>query len=306
MHVKDRQGQGVERMILVTGGSGTVGRKVLHRLPANIRVRAMNQSGTGVPERPGPLFEVVRGDYDFPETVRAAMRGVQAVFVVTSDPMRPWQDETIVRAAESAGVRHLVKLSAAAVEDPGAQDAVTRWQRANEDLVRDSRLEWTLLRPRAFMSNTLGWAPGIRESGVVRAMAGDGPNACIDPRDIARAAVEVLTGRGHAGKAYTLTGPAAISPRQQAAAIGEVLGRTVRFEELEPREALPALLRRYPLPVAQALLDGAERQRAGAKLRVTTDLADLTGQGPARYLDWVRDHSPAFGPAESRVLDDAA
>ncbi len=289
-------------MILLTGASGTVGRKVLHRLPANTRVRALSLSGTGVPARPGSLFEAVRGDYDDPRSVRAAMQGVETVFAVTSDPLRPWHDETLVRAAEAAGVRHLVKLSALAVQDPGAQDLVTRWQRDNEDLIRNSALQWTFLRPRAFMSNTLGWARSIRQDGVVRAMAGDGPNACTDPRDIARAAVAVLTGHGHTGRAYALSGPAALTPRQQTAAIAQALHRPLRFEELSPHQALAALRRRYPPSVAQALVDSAQRQRAGAKKHVSHDLAQLTGRTPTDFHTWAHHHAPAFELPQRETL----
>ncbi|MGW4808094.1 SDR family oxidoreductase [Kitasatospora sp. NPDC004272] len=293
-------------MILVTGGSGTVGRKILRRLPQDTPVRVLSRSGTGVPERPGNPFEVVRGDYDRPASIHAAMAGVETVFVVTCDPCRPWQDEILVEAAAAAGVRSLVKLSALAVEDQGAHDLVTRWQRDNEELIRTSGMEWTFLRPRAFMTNTLGWARTIREDGVVRALGGATRNACIDPRDVARAAVEVLTSPGQHGRTYALTGPEAISPAQQADAIGRALGRPVRFEELPPHEALAGLCRRYPLPVAQALLESAERQHAGAKTRVSTDLAALTGRQPTDYLTWAHDNAHAFGTTGPRTLTTAA
>lgn len=133
-------------------------------------------------------------------------------------------DARFLRAARSAGVRHVVKVSAAAVADTDADDLVTRWQRANEDLLVNSGMRWTLLRPRAFMSNTLSWAPPIAAERVVRALYGTSVNACVDPRDVAAAAVCALTEDGHEGRIHTLTGPEPISAVEQTAQLARLLG----------------------------------------------------------------------------------
>jgi uncharacterized protein YbjT (DUF2867 family) len=115
-------------------------------------------------------------------------------------------DERFV-AARSAGIRHVVKLSAAMVEDPGADDAITRWQRSCEEVLRGSGLRWTFLRPRSFMSNTLSWAASVRAQRVVRALYATSRNACVDPRDVAEVASPALTGDGHEDRSHVLTGP---------------------------------------------------------------------------------------------------
>ena len=117
---------------------------------------------------------------------------------------------SVGRAAARAGVKHVVRLSALTVTDADADDLITRWHRDCERRLEASGLLWTFVRPRSFMSNTLGWARSLVD-GVVRAPFGSARVACVDPRDVAEVAVRALTEPGHEGRAYSVTGPAAIS-----------------------------------------------------------------------------------------------
>ncbi|MFE2597501.1 NAD(P)H-binding protein [Streptomyces sp. NPDC059396] len=299
-------------MILLTGVTGTVGRLVAERLCATLptppaAVPAAPRAGEPVrllardPRRiaafAGPRTEIVGGDFTEPDSLAAAMKGVGAALLVTADPLAPAHDEHLVAAARSAGVRHVVKLSAQAVAEPDAMDLITRWQRRSEDLIRASGLEWTFLRPRSFMSNTLGWARSVREEGVVRGFGGAAPNASVDPRDIADIAVLCLTGAVPSGRAHALTGPAAINPVQQVAVLSEVLARPLRFAELTRDQAYERLLARYPAAVAGALMESAERQRAGGKTGVEPTVEALLGRPAGSYRSWATDHRRAFRPA---------
>ncbi|MFF5707107.1 NAD(P)H-binding protein [Streptomyces sp. NPDC012794] len=282
-------------MILVTGATGTVGREVLRQIPSDVRVRAMSRE----PDRLAAVLgtaEAVRGDYDDPRSVAKALTGVESVFLVTSRVGRD-DDGRFLRAARAAGVRHVVKVSAAAVADSRADDLITRWQRVNEDLLRASGMEWTLLRPRSFMSNTLSWAASIRADGVVRALYGGSANSCIDPRDIAEVGVRALTEQGHTGRVYPLTGPEALSAAEQTAHLSDLLGRPLYFEDLEPAQARTLLGARHPEPLVEALMRSAERQREGAKTRVEKTVQEVCGRPARSYWEWARDHLTAFVPA---------
>ncbi|MER6120346.1 NAD(P)H-binding protein [Streptomyces sp. NPDC001743] len=282
-------------MILVTGATGTVGREVVRCFPPGVALRLMTRNPAGVTVvRPGA--EVVAGDYASPQSLARALRGVRKAFLVTS---RVGGDEGAVflGAARAAGVRHVVMLSAASVTDARADDLITRWQRANEDILRQSGMAWTLLRPRSFMSNCLSWAEPIRSQRAVRALYGTSVNACVDPRDIAEVAVRALTGDGHEGAAHTLTGPEAISAAEQTRLLAQVLGVSLRFEELGPRQARAALLRRYPPELAEALLSSARRQREGAKAAVGSGVREVTGRCARSFAQWAGDHAGAFAPS---------
>ncbi|MFC4036655.1 NAD(P)H-binding protein [Streptomyces polygonati] len=286
-------------MILLTGVTGTIGAEVLRRMPAGAAVRALVRDPSRVPGTPAPV-EVVPGDYADPASLAAALRGVHTAFLVTSR-VGGDDDAAFLAAARAADVRRVVKLSAAAVADPAADDAITRWQRRSEELLRDSGLEWTLLRPRAFMSNTLSWAGSIRAEGVVRALYGRAPNACVDPRDVAEVAVAALIGEGHGSRIHTLTGPEPVTAVRQTEELSRVLGIPLRFEELTVDAARTALCARYPRWLAEALLRGAERQRDGAKADVTGTVRAVTGRPARSFPAWAAGHRAAFAPAPERT-----
>ncbi|MFG2507072.1 NAD(P)H-binding protein [Streptomyces rubiginosohelvolus] len=279
-------------MILVTGATGAVGREVAGLLAAAGPVRILARRPERLTVR-GNGVEVVEGAYGDRPALDRALEGVSSVFLVTNSPTDP-DDERVAGAAAAAGVRHLVKLSMMAVEEAGADDFITRWQRRNEETIRASGVPWTFVRPRTFMSNTLSWAPGIRSAGVVRALYGDAPVACVDPRDVAAVAVAALTGAGHEGRTYAVSGPEAITAREQTAQLSRVLGRPLRFEELGLDAARKALLAKYPRPAAEAFLESAERQRAGAKAAVVPTVEELTGCQARPYRTWAADHADAF------------
>lgn len=282
-------------MILVTGATGTIGREVLRRLPSDQPVRIMARHPGRVTGAP-PAARIVHGDFTDPTSLTDALHNVHTAFLVTNPDGE--DDTRFLDPARAAGVRHIVKLSAAAVTDPDADDLITRRQRHNEDLLRASGMGWTLLRPRAFMSNTLSWARSIRSGHVVRALYGTSANACVDPGDVAEAAVLALTGRDrdHEGEAYTLTGPQPLSAIEQTAQLAELLGVPLRFEDLSPQQARTALEARYPTDIASALLESARRQHSGFKAGVSPTLPRLLGRPARAFRDWAADHLDAFRP----------
>ncbi|GAB2715077.1 NAD(P)H-binding protein [Streptomyces bullii] len=282
--------------VVVTGATGAVGRHVARLLaesaPARHTLVVRDPDKAAALGLPGP---VVRADYRDRGRLRELFEGADAVFVVTADPRRPEDDENIVTAARAAGVRHAVKLSWLGVTDPGADDLVARWNRRSEELLRASGLSWTVLRIRTPMSNALAWAPSIRTDGVVRAFGGAARTACVDPRDVAEVAVRALTEPEHASRAYALTGPQAVSPREQVDVLAGLLGRTLKFEELTADEARARWSRRYGDRIADALLEGARRRAGGAAEQVDTTLGELLGRPPTGFARWAADHAGFFG-----------
>ncbi|MFG3660804.1 NAD(P)H-binding protein [Streptomyces sp. NPDC047706] len=280
--------------VVVTGATGAVGRHVARALARRGPVRSLVRD-PGKAEALGIGGEIVVGDYRDGAGLERAFTGAGAVFVVTADPLRPQDDAHILDAARAAGVRRAVKLSWLAVADPRANDLVARWNRESERLLRSSGLAWTVLRMRTPMSNTLSWAASIRRESVVRALGGDARTACVDPRDVAEAAVRALTEPEHAGRTYALTGPELLSARAQTATLARVLGRPVGFEELTPEQALARWSARLPRPVAQALLEAAQRRQAGESAEVEGDLGGLLRRPPTTFAVWAADHASAFG-----------
>ncbi|MEW9532122.1 NAD(P)H-binding protein [Microbispora sp. NPDC049125] len=280
-------------MILVTGATGNVGRNVVSLLAeAGAPVRALAR-------RPGPLglpegVEVVRGDLSVPESLAAPLDGVEAVFLVwplgTAEAAPPVVDAIAARA------RRVVYLSSMSVrEDVERQaDPISQFHADIERLVDGSPLEWTFLRPCGFATNTLGWAPQIRAGDVVRWPYAGMARPLIHERDIAAVAARALAEKGHEGAAYGLTGPELISQAEQVRAIGEAVGRPLRFEEMPPGEAREHLVAQGWPP---AFAEGALRGWAGlmaAPEPVSGAVEELTGAPPRTFRQWAADHAADF------------
>jgi uncharacterized protein YbjT (DUF2867 family) len=136
-------------------------------------------------------------------------------------------------AAREAGLRHVVLLSSQAVtfDTPGwIGEQHLRLERA----VESSGLPWTFVRPGAFMTNDLTWAPQIASGGVVRGVYGGAALAPVDPRDIAAVSARALLDE-RAGESYVLTGPQSLTQIERVRIIAETIGRPLRFEEVTGR-----------------------------------------------------------------------
>ncbi len=271
-------------MIVVTGATGNVGRPLVQALvEAGEQVTAVARGQTGVPT--GVRFH--RADLTEPESLKPALDHAAALFLLTSgDFMARGDLGAVMNVARSAGVRRLVLLSSQGV-------GTRRHPPHLEDAVRRSGLEWTMLRPGNFDSNALQWAESVRTGRVVAAPFGDVALPAVDPADIAEVASAALREPGHAGRVYTLTGPVPISPRQQAAAIGDVLGEPVRFVEQSREQARDQMLGHLPEPVVEATL-GALGAPSADEQRVNGDVSRLLGRPPRAFADWAARNVAAF------------
>jgi len=281
-------------MILVTGATGTVGGAVVrHLVAAGHPVRALvRQPGAGrVPDG----VEVAYGDLSRPETLAEALSGVERMYLLAPlAPDLPHWEAGAIDAARAAGVRHVVKHSNLGADDPDAT-TMQRWHRAGERLLEESAMAWTFVRPTGFMSNALGWAGTIRAQGTVYAPAGDGKLAVVDPYDIAAVAVAALTGPGHEGRAYDVTGPAALSTVDQVTAIGSAIGRPLEYVDI-PESAARDGMRAAGIPavIVEALLEFMALVHASRADTVSDAVPAVTGRPARTFEAWAAEHADAF------------
>lgn len=282
-------------MILVLGASGHVGAPLVRELTAR---GAVFRAGYRAPERVDAArragMDAVRVDYLDPAALDAALQGVEKVFLVAPPtPDLERLERGPVEAARRAGtVVHLVKIS---VWDARAGDFIfARPHKAIEELIERSGLPWTFLRPNDYMQNLLASAPLIRETGTY-AYPDGGPVSTIDVRDIARAAAAVLTGSGHEGKVYELSGPEAITYEDRFRMLSEATGRRLTYISPSDEEWRAAALG-YGLPeyLVDALINLQRHFRSGAGARVSPDVAELTGRPPTSYRQFAEDYAAAF------------
>jgi len=163
----------------------------------------------------------------------------------------------------------------------------------SEQAAQGSGLAWTILRPAAFMSNTFRWLPQLRSGDLVRAPFAQVRAAVTDPADIAAVAAAALTTPGHEGRVYELSGPQSLTPADQVAILGGVLGRDLRFEAQTDKDARAEMSKTMPARYVDAFFDfyvGGTLDESKV-LPTVEDIADR----PARpFADWVTAHAGAF------------
>ncbi|WP_033343922.1 SDR family oxidoreductase [Catenuloplanes japonicus] len=256
-------------MILVLGPGGTVGRRVAARLRA-----------TGSEVRPASRSAAVRFDWAEPGTWTAALTGVTAMFLMAPDGVPV--DAAFVDLAARSGVRRAVLLSSRSIETMGDARLLSA-----EQAVRDGGAEWTVVRADWFAQNfDEGFLRPAVDAGTVAIPVGGVRQTFVDAGDIAAVAVAALTGDGHAGATYEVTGPEALSFGEACAIVGTAAGREVRFDGTAG--AYASAMTAFGVPSAQIDRDVA----AFAALAAAGDSAPqdtverVTGHPPKRFADY--------------------
>jgi uncharacterized protein YbjT (DUF2867 family) len=280
-------------MFVVTGATGNVGRPLVAALvAAGAPVTAVARGAA--PDSVPPGVRPYRADLTDPESLRPVLDGAEGLFLhdggAAAHLVRP---AGILDAAKAGGVGRVVLLS--------SQGVVTRPQSAShggtaksfEDAVRESGLDWTILRPGGFASNAYAWAESIRAARTAAAPFADVGLPVVDPSDIAEVAATALLRDGHAGRVYELTGPALSTPRERAEAIADALGEPVRFVEQTPEEARAQMLHFMPEPVVDTTL-AILGSPIPAEQRVSPDVEAVLGRPARTFAEWARGTVEAF------------
>jgi len=275
-------------MILLLGATGQVGAATLASLPsgAPVRILARRPEALGAPA----VAEVMAGSANSAADLACAMAGIGTVFLSTGDAGDAVGRETgVIAAAERAGVRRIVRISALTAElRPRVSFGVAHG--AIDDRLRASPLTSVILRPSFFFQSLALFADPVRALGCLLLPVREGRIAFVDITDVAAAAARVLIDHSHDGGVLTLTGSHAYNMDEVSAALSRRLGRKVLH--INP-----------PLPVFRLMLrtaGGMSPELAGkvgslmlackrnAEADVRPDLERLLGRAPLgleAYLD---------------------
>ncbi|MFC8229632.1 NAD(P)H-binding protein [Streptomyces sp. NPDC057287] len=276
-------------MILVTGATGNIGSSLLRELHAAgvgpLRGLTRDASRAAFPEG----VEAVEGDFTDPASLKPALEGVRSLFLVS----RLGPDAEILETARQSGVEHVVLVSSITVRThphlgPAAENL------AVEQLLKGTGMAWTILRPTQFASNALMWADSIRAHETVDAPYADTALPTVHPADIASVARVALTGPGHRGRTYTLTGPEPVTARQQVEAIAAALGREVPFTEISRRQAHARMAAVFGPEAAEAVLDVTGGDVNDELLAVRDTVAQITGSPARPFRQWASENVTAF------------
>ncbi len=283
---------------LVIGATGNVGSLVVPALlerGEDIRCMVRNPEKAKALREAGA--EVVTGDLDDIETVESAMAGIDTVFLVISiNPNMRQQGLDAIDAAVKCGVGRVVRYTAVRT-DFDDQMLTQRIQREIDEKLESSGLSYSHVRPHNYMQGLFAAAPTIQSDSAIYLPWGDARVATCDLRDIADAAIEVLTGDGHHGKAYSITGPEALTVHEIAEAISDVIGKTVSYVDIPPQATKDALmsmgLDEWTIDQYLRFYEAFAKNHANV---VYDDFERLVGRKPRSIQDFARDFAGVFNP----------
>ncbi|MFI0593073.1 NmrA family NAD(P)-binding protein [Streptomyces griseus] len=269
--------------ILVTGATGTVGRRVVEQLlERGEHVRALTRDPARA-ELPAGV-DVVRGDLTDQASLEPALDGVTGLHLITfgGGLFAPLETgEEILGLAREAGVRRVTVLHG------GGGTPM-------ESAVRASGFDWTVVMPVEFMANALEWAPGIRSEGVVREPFVDRLSAMVHESDIGAVAAVALTEDGHGGQEYLVTGPQVLTVRDKTAAVGAARGADVELVELTEEQARESWRGQGMPEDVIAFLIGVYRDTPPEGRTVIDTVEKVTGRPARTFAQWAEEHAEHF------------
>ncbi len=278
-------------MICVTGASGTVSSEVIRQLESSkAPFRGAYFSNNKAEAARARGIEAVIIDYNRPETLRAAFQGCDKLFLLGPNALNQSElERNAVEAAKAAGVRHVVKQSVIGADEEAFSLALVH--RPVEKAIESSGLAWTFLRPNSFMQNAVTFlGKTIRAEAAFYSASGQAKISHVDVRDIAAVAVKALTEPTHAGKAYTLAGPEALTYDELANELSKALGRPISHINLPPSDLKQGMLAEgMPEEIADWMLDLERYYREDQASRITNDIKQVTGREPRRFAEYVRE-----------------
>jgi uncharacterized protein YbjT (DUF2867 family) len=285
--------------VLVTGATGRVGGQVVARLAetGKARVRALSRDPGAAPATLKRDAEVVSGDLAAPETLAAALDDIDSVFLVFPSVTADGAARELVTAL-TENVRRIVYLSAHGVPDEPDEHAepnggILGSHAHLEGLIAASATEYTFLRASGFATNTLGWAEQVRRSDVLRWFFPEVRRALVHEADLAAVGVRALLEDGHDHMSYHLTGPEQLSQVEQLHAIGEALGRPLRFEKIDPAQVHARLFPAMSADIVASIIAGQATMIENPE-PVTDTVELLTGRPAVSFAQWARDHVADF------------
>jgi NAD(P)H dehydrogenase (quinone) len=273
-------------MIVVTAAAGKLGRATAAALRGRLplaQFRLAVRDPAKLSDLAAQGFQIVRGDYDDVASLEAAFSGATAVLLISSPELetetRRRQHGAAIAAATRAAARIVYTSFTNASADSRFLGAAAHAE--TEAMLRAGSAPFTLLRTNQYVANLDGVLGPARASGALAMPVIGAKVAWLAHRDAGEAAAAVLTGGGHEGRCYELTGPEALDGHAVAAVLADVVGRPVVAQDVG-LEDFRAAFRGYGMAerTIDYLISLYEASAAGEYAAVSGDLARLTGRTP--------------------------
>jgi uncharacterized protein YbjT (DUF2867 family) len=282
-------------VILLTGATGKTGRETAQQLlKKGARLRAVVRDEAKAAPLKAAGIELAVGDLADAATVRRALKGVERAFLLLPNGKSQREVEMqFTDLAVSTGVGHLVKMSSMEAV-AHAQTPIPQAHWAVEEHIRASGIPWTTIKPNFFMQNLLASAGSIKAGRRFSLPMGNGTTGMADIRDIGAVCAEVLTGAGHVGKSYEITGPEVLTFHDVAEQFSEVLATKIEYVPM-PMEQFRVRMTNVLEPWHLNAVCELFREIAETGLDHTTDtFRQLTGRDPISLRQFIRDNVALF------------
>jgi len=282
-------------VILLTGVTGKTGGETAKQLLARgAKLRAIVRNEAKAADLKAAGVELVVGDVSDAETVKRALQGAEKAFLTLPNGEHQLdQEKQFTDLAKAAGVKHLVKMSSMEAV-AHAETPIPRAHWAVEEYIRASGMPWTMVKPNFFMQNLLSSAASIKTNRKFSLPMGNGTTGMADIRDIGAVCAEVLTGHGHEGKSYEITGPEVLTFADVAEKFSAVLGVKIEYVPMpmdQFRTRMTGVLQPWHLNAVCELF----REIAEIGLDHTTDtFKQLMGREPRSVTQFIQDHVALF------------
>ena len=290
----------VDKQLLVTGASGNLGKAVvaeLRRLGAKKVIAATRTPGKhkelaalGVEER--------EADFDRPETLTTAFRGIERVLLISTDSLhapgvRIKQHRAVIQAAVSAGVEHVVYTSlpnAHPTEGPSIPDDHF-W---TEVALFESGLNWTILRNNLYAEVILRFLQLALKTGKLVSATGSQGRSYVSREDCARTAAAGLL-KSNGKVIFDVTGPASVTHEEIAGILSRLSGKLIQHVNVTPEEVEKGLMAAgIPQFAARSVSELDEETSRGYQAIVTPAVTNLTGRVPISVKDFLHSRMPAL------------
>lgn len=282
-------------MILITGATGTSGVPIVKALVDRAkRVRVLTRDVAKAATLFGEDVEITRGDLSDPQSIEAAMEDVERA-LLNSSPAPNLVDlqSGFIEAARNAGVKHIVKFSAAGA-DAKSTSTFLKLHGEVEDKLRSSGLKWTMLRPTFFMQNFFAMA-GMIKAGTIYQPAGEGRAPYVDVRDIAAVAAVTLAEPGHEGKVYEITGPQSLTYHDIAQMFTNLTDHHVTYQNVTFEDAKKAMTQ---MGISEWLANGINELSQGLQegifANVTKIVREVGKKEPTTLVQFIQENINLF------------
>lgn len=279
-------------IVNVTAATGQLGRRVVSGLlEKSIDVVATVRN----PDKARAILDanvtIRQGDYDAPESMVEAFTGSDVLVVIPSlaavEP-RIQQHFNTLQAAKQAGVRRIVFASFMAAT-PDSKFAIAPFLLYAESKLRQSGIDWTILRDGMYLDPVADWLPELIRMGRLPYPVKRGRVAYICRDDLARSLAAACLDDRHSQRLYKLSGATAVSMPELAEILGQVAGTEIRFDMVSDAEFVNICKAgNEPEEMITTLLSMYRAVEHGEFEEVTNDVAELTGTQPESIEGFLR------------------